>query len=181
MTSPNFAGHVPKKQLRSAVILFTSLFVAGAMLLAFSLGGCAASNLPKAAQANRSVATIIADDCTIAVQAKALYETGKIPNTDAARYTINAAGAACEQSKTAFLLLLKAEQAYRDAEAAQVNACTPTPGTPENVDLLPGCKTSAAAAADAKVKVDSASSDLSTAVSTMTSKASAAQSLVPKQ
>lgn len=42
---------IPEKQLRSAAILFASLFVAGAMILAFALGGCgsrvkAVTNLP---------------------------------------------------------------------------------------------------------------------------------------
>jgi len=181
MTSESLQGHVPQKQLRSAVILFTSLFVGGALLLAFALGGCAASNLSKPAQVNKTVTTIIADDCTIAVQAKALYEAEKIPQTDAARTAINAAGAACEEAKTAFIAALSAESTYRNAELTQVASCTPQQGMPDNVDLIPGCKTAAAAAATAKQKMDNASADLSSKISTLTTKAGAAHSLVPQQ
>jgi hypothetical protein len=174
-------SYVPEKQLRNATILFACFFVAGAMLLAFVMGGCAASNLSKPAQVNKTITTAIADGCTVAVKAKSLYEAGTIPQTPVARTIINDATTACQQAKTAFTVLLNAEIEYRNAEVTQVGTCTPQPGFSQNVEDIPGCKAAGQATATAKIKVDGANAGLDAALATMTAKAGAANALVPKQ
>lgn len=150
-----------------------------AVLCSFILlcvSGCASRNLTGAAKAHQQVTLIIADDCMAAVQAKQLYTDGKLPQTDTVRYAINAAGAACETSKTAFSAVLDAEAAYRTAQANQVNACTPAAGAvaPPNNEA---CQSASKITNDAKVKVDAASASLDSAMATLASKTTA----LPKQ
>lgn len=147
---------------------------------AFIFGGCAASNLTGAAKVHQTVTLVLADECTAAIQAKAAYEAGTLPQTDAVRYTINDAGAACEQAKIAFTTALTAELAYRNAEALQVNACIPQAGAvppPAN----PQCEAAGRNTAAAKVASDNANAALSTKLASLPAKAAAVKAISPQK
>lgn len=172
-------SNTPQKALHAAVTLTFCAFLAAVMAVsAFMFNGCAASNLTGPAKTHQQITLLIADDCTLANQAKLQYTAGKIPQTETARTAINDAGAACEQAKFAFMLVLTAEQQYRVAQAVQVTNCTPQTGLPVET---PACEASAKNTDAAKLKVDNANADLDTKLSTMTAKAAVVKPLIQKQ
>lgn len=155
-----------KPTIRNRDLLYGAM---GSMLLALVLfagiqfTGCAAAT---PANAHQTVTEIVAGAGAAANTAEAQYASGAIAQTPANRTAINALGAAYNDARAAFLVVLRAEGTYTQALNAQIGVCAPgAPPTSINGQPL----TCAAASAS----VTAAQTALATANSALTAKTSA--------
>ena len=153
---------------------YICLVVLIALVLAL-FAGCAAQNLTGTAKVHQTVTLSLGDACAIAVQAKAAYEAGTIPQTPTDRQVINDAGAACEDAKAAFVVVLQSETAYTNASTAEVTAC----GDPTSAQQSSAaCVSAKSAANSAKVNRDTAQATVSSKIEVLATKATLAQGLL---
>lgn len=153
-------------------ILVTVLF----FVLAFVFTGCAAGKY-NAAKVNQTVTMVIADAGTVAISAEQAYQSGKIPQTTAARTAINDLGSAYEDAKRLFSLALLAEGAYNQSESAQLAACQPATSQGGVVSDPANCKAATQAATSAKSSLDTAQANLSASLNALTTKTAAVKAL----
>ena len=147
-----------------------------AVIASLLFTGCAAGKY-SAARANQTVTTVIADAGTVAISAEQAYQSGKIPQTPAARTAINDLGNAYEEAKRLFSLALLAEGAYNASESAQISACQPATSQGGVVSDPAACKSATQAATNAKASVDAAQSNLSASLNALTTKTAAVKAL----
>lgn len=142
--------------------------------------GCAGKKPVTVAQVNKSVTTVIADAGTVAIQSEQAYQAGKIPQTAAARTAINDLGAAYEEAKRVFSMVLLAEGAYNASESTQLQACQPASSQGGVVPDPAKCQAATQAAHTAKSSLDTAQANLSASLQALTTKTAAVTSLTPK-
>jgi hypothetical protein len=157
-----------KSLLRGSVLC---IVLALAMVALF---GCAALRKPTAGHINKTVTTVIADAGAAAQQAEALYQAGTIAQTKPHRTAINELVTAYNDAKTAYTLLLTAEQAYQGAANTQLASCSPAAGKPASG---PTCAAATATAATAKKELDVTQGAFASQVSTLQAKTAAVTSL----
>jgi ABC-type Na+ efflux pump permease subunit len=165
--------------MKQKVLLRLSVLFLGCavVLVALLFCGCAAMHSAKAGSVNQNITVAIADAGTVANQAEQMYQTKQIPQTDAVRNSINGLGAAYNESKAAYLVLLTAEAVYQGTQNQQIMACTPT-GDGKSITSGPGsCADATQKANSAKAQLDSSQSALNGKVSTMVSKTSAVKTI----
>src|SRR5882724_4026867 len=148
-----------------------------AVLASLLFAGCAAQKPVTAGQLNQTVTTVIADAGTVAISAEQAYQAGKIPQTDAARTAINDLGAAYEQSKRLFSLVLITEAAYNAKESAQMQACQPASSQGGLVSDPANCQAATQIVRTAKTSLHTAQANLSASLQALTTKTAAVKAL----
>jgi|HubBroStandDraft_6_1064221.scaffolds.fasta_scaffold41034_4 hypothetical protein len=146
----------------------------------FLFAGCAAGKY-NAAQVNQTVTTVIADAGTVAISAEQSYQSGKIPQTAAARTAINDLGAAYNDAKTVYLAVLTAEATYNGSQLAQVTQCQPASSQGGVVPDPAKCAAATQAATAAKSSLDAAQANLTTSLNALTAKTAAVKALSAAQ
>jgi len=156
-----------------------SLCLALVLFAGIQFTGCAAANTASA-PANQTITQIIAGAGAAASSAQAQYQGGQIPQTLAARTAINTLGAAYNDARAAFLVVLNAEAAYTQAQNAQIAICAP--GTsPAAVNGLPiTCASATASVATAQAALASANATLTTKANALSAATSAVKALPTK-
>ena len=147
--------------------------------LAFLFAGCAASNLPKAAQVNQTITQVIADAGTVAILAEQQYQAGTIPQTAAARTAINDLGAAYEDAKQVYSAVLTAERVLTSATTTQLAACSPATANGVAQSAV-NCQQATTAATAAKTAADATQANLTASVNALVTKTAAVKAITKK-
>jgi len=142
--------------------------------------GCAARTVTAGA-ANQTVTMVIADAGTVAISAEQQYQSGKIPQTAAARTAINDLGAAYNDAKRVYTMLLTAEAAYNGNQLAQVTACQPASTQGGVVPDPARCAAATQAATTAKAAADAAQVNLTTSLNALSAKTAAVKAITTAQ
>jgi hypothetical protein len=154
-------------------------FAIAALAASLLFTGCAAGKY-NAASANQTVTMVIADAGTVAIQAEQAYQAGTIPQTTAARNTINDLGAAYNAARSVYSSVLAAETAYNAAQVMQVTACQPA-STQGGVNPDPAkCQAATQAAAAAQVALTTAQTNLTDSLNALAAKTQAVKAISPK-
>lgn len=180
LTNPTFPAGTTKPPLARMRLAFASALRRGVCCAVIAasllLAGCAARNVT-VGQVNKSVTTVIADAGTVAIAAEQAYQSGKIPQTAAARTVINDLGGAYEEAKRLFSLALLAEGGYNASQSAQIQACQPASAQGGVVSDPANCKAATKAATNARSSLDTAQSNLGASLNALTSKTAAVKAL----
>lgn len=166
------------RRLFGATLAVWACFLLAALALVFA--GCAARNVT-AGSANQTVTTVIADAGTVAISAEQSYQSGKIPQTAAARTAINDLGEAYNDAKAIYTALLTAEAAYNGNQLAQVTACQPASTQGGIVPDPAKCAAATQAATTAKAVADAAQGNLTTSLNALSAKTAAVKAITPAQ
>lgn len=166
---------VPIKRSSLARLAF-GCFAFVAVMVMFLFTGCAAGKY-SAAKVNQTVTTVIADAGTVAIAAEQDYQSGKIPQTAAARTAINDLGSAYNIAKDVYIDVLKAEATYNGSQLAQVTACQPASTQGGVVPDPMKCQAATQAATAAKVNLDNAQTSLTTSLNALSTKTAAVKTL----
>lgn len=169
--------------MKSKVLLRLSVLFLGCALglSALLFCGCGAMKPPKPGSVNQNITVAIADAGTVANQAELMYQAKQIPQTDAVRTAINDLGAAYNEARAAYLVLLTAETVYQATQNQQLIACTPTGDGKAPASGPASCSDAAQKAASAKTQLDSAQTALNGKVSAMVTQTSAVKAITAQK
>lgn len=179
-TAQSTSKPMPRGRLRESFGVAVLFFLLVAAAVTFVLTGCAAGKY-NAAQVNQTVTMVIADAGTVAISAEQSYQSGKIPQTAAARTAINDLGAAYNDAKGVYLALLTAEATYNGNQIAQVTACQPASTQGGVVPDPAKCAAATQSATAAKVSLDAAQAKLTTSLNALSTKTAAVKAISPAQ
>jgi hypothetical protein len=166
-------AHNPKL-LRLSIFLL--ICAAGISALLFC--GCAAMNSPKAGSVNQNITVAIADAGTVANQAEQMYQAKQIPQTETVRNAINDLGAAYNEARSAYLVLLTAESVAQGTQNQQLIACAPSRSSTTKGPGSCDDYTQKAAAAQTQLNVSQAA--LNEKVSAMVNKTNVVKAITQK-